>query len=231
MSFDENKVMRKSKTINIGCGIDLSAIKRVEEPQQNEEEENQKVEKQDDFIEEMLKMQQQVPIKPVFDPSMLTIEESSKRRELIIKINRYKLQFPHLLGEWASTDLLIKSIPELENIHNDIRLTIQNNGVNKMGLIAYSSCLEIVESCGPTLNMELQGLSTICMKNEEIVSAVNELMIESCSTKVMPAHTRLVILTAGVIMSLNNHNKKNIIINNFSNKELTDEFVDKYKDL
>jgi len=217
---------KNSKIIDLNNKIDLSSIKNIEDEinDENTVQNNISDEQNDNILEEMIK--NQIEIVPV-----LSAEDSSKRRELILKINRYRQRFSNLCGEWIGMDITKKSIPELENIHNDIRLTVQNDGVNNLSLLGYLQCIETIEGLAPILNMDLQGLSMICMKDQTIRNCVDELCIEMTSSKIFPPHYRLLILTGGIAMQINNKNKSSKIINNFLDKSVSVELQEKYNDI
>jgi hypothetical protein len=220
-----------SKIIELGNKLDLSSIKRIDEPEKPDEGTTESAPKdaENDMLQELIN-QSQTP-QPINYNLSLSPEETAKRRELIIKINRYRQRFANNCQEWSNVLLTEKPIHELENMLFDIRLTIQNHGVSNLGLLGYQQALDMIEGFAPVLNMNLQGLSSIAMQQETIRNCVDELCIEHTSSTLMPPHYRLAILTGGIMMNLNNINKEKQIYNNHANTETPEKLEITYKDL
>jgi hypothetical protein len=219
-----------SKIIELGNKIDLSSVIRSDERGADEKPSEESSKNEEPENNSLLELLQQAP-QPINYNLTLSPEESAKRRELIIKINRYRQRFAKCCQEWDNVLLTDKPIPELENMLFDIRLTIQNDGVSEMGVLGYMQCLEMIEGFGPTLNMNLQGLSIIAMKQQSIRNCVDELCIEYTSSKLMPPHYRLAILTGGLMMNINNLNKEKQIYSTHANSELPEKLEIKYNDI
>lgn len=161
----------------------------------------------------------------------LTIEQTKERRKTMLHIQRYIKNFPDVCSEWKSIDLKLKTSEELNNILEEIKLTVGNCNANLMGIYAYEQSLEIIESIAPMLNMNLQGLSNIATRDKAIVDCVKECSLEFLSLEYVKPHIRLGILTGGLIMSLNNVNKKNNIIDNFLDNEISEDKIKSFENL
>lgn len=217
-----------SNIIELGKkSFDLSSLKNTKETISKDDNENENVQENNDIdmFKEMYLNQIETQ-KPILTP-----EEAKFRREKIIKIQRYIQNFENLLMEFKSIDLSSKSTEELENYLEEIRLIVNNKNSNNILAIGYNQGLGVIESISPYLNMDLQGLSAICSRDQAINDCLKEISIEYLNSKYMKPTYRLVILTAGIALKLNSVNKSNVIINNYLDKKLDNDLEDKYNDI
>jgi hypothetical protein len=221
-----------SNIIELGKkSFDLSSLKKtpdnnsIDDKQEINEDIQENNDNDIDIFKEMYlnQMETQKPI--------LTPEEAKFRREKIIKIQRYIHNFENLLMEFKSIDLSSKSTEELENYLEEIRLIVNNKNSNNILVIGYNQGLGVIESMSPYLNMDLQGLSAICSRDQAINDCLKEISIEYLNSKYMKPTYRLAILTAGIALKLNSVNKSNVIINNYLDKKLDNDLEDKYNDI
>jgi hypothetical protein len=225
-----------SKIIELGNkSLDLSSIinkKDQEEPIDNKNKESDEdLNKNDmDFLDELHKndVQNNINIIPV---PIITPEEAKNKRKKIIMIQRYIQNFELDLFEFKSIDFSQKNNIELDSYLEEIQLIIGNKNANNMLGIVYTHGLSMIESYGSYLNMDLQGLSMICIKDQAIRDCLKELSIEYMSLNYVKPQYRIAMLTLGIAMSIDGQNKENKIINNYVQKNITDDFKDKYSHL
>jgi hypothetical protein len=146
-------------------------------------------------------------------------------------IQRYIQNFELDLFEFKSIDFSQKNNIELDSYLEEIQLIIGNKNANNMLGIVYTHGLSMIESYGSYLNMDLQGLSMICIKDQAIRDCLKELSIEYMSLNYVKPQYRIAMLTLGIAMSIDGQNKENKIINNYVQKNITDDFKDKYSHL
>lgn len=226
-----------SKTIELGSkSFDLSTVmnKKDQEETNNdpkeESNESDKMKNDMDFLDELRNNNIQNEIN-IIQPPIFTPEESKSRRMKIIKIQRYIQNFEFDLIEFKNIDLTNKSNIELDGYLEEIQLIIGNRNANNMLAIGYTHGLSIIEGMGSYLNMDLQGLSMVCIKDQAIRDCLKELSIEYMSMNYVKPQYRIVALTLCTAMSLDNKNKENKIINNYIEKNIDDDFKDKFKEL
>lgn len=226
-----------SKTIELGSkSFDLSSIinkKEQEEPNQETEKNNSdELAKQEiDFLDELRNNNIQNDICFIPQQPILTPEESKIRRMKIIKIQRYIQNFEFDLIEFKNIDFTQKNNIELDSYLDEIKLIIGNRNANNMLAIGYTHGLSLIEGIGPYLNMDLQGLSMVCIKDNAIRDCLKELSIEYMSMNYIKPQYRIIALTLVTALQLDNQNKENKIINNYIEKNINDDFKDKYSDL
>lgn len=220
-----------SNIIELGKkSFDLSIVKNNKDTNSTEEknynEQKDTDNNNDNIIDDDIFKDMFLNQKPILTP-----EEAKFRREKIIKIQRYIYNFENLLLEFKSIDLTTKSTEELENYLEEIRLIVNNKNSNNILVIGYNQGLGVLESISPYLNMDLQGLSAICSRDQAINDCLKEISIEYLNSKYMKPTYRLAILTAGIALKLNSVNKSNMIINNYLDKKLDNDFEEKYNDI
>ena len=223
-----------SNIIDLGTKkFDLSSIKKQTVEEDNKEDNKEtpesikEIEESDDFLNSLQNFKYDFqPPEPILTP-----EEARSRREKIIKIQRYIQNFDSLLFEFKNIDYSSKKVEELDNYLEEIRLIVTNKNSNNLLGIGYTQGIGLIESMAPYLNMDLQGLSAICARNEAINDCLKEISIEYLNTRYMKPTYRIAILTAGIAIQLNSVNKSNKIINSYLDKKLDEDLKNKYNDI
>lgn len=160
------------------------------------------------------------------------IEDNSEKRNKVSILKRYIDNFPEYLGEYKGVNFMKYSMFELNEYHEEFKLKVSSTNSNQIAFVAYEQILNVLEGVGPTLKLDLKGLSSLAKQNKAIENCIKEISIEY-STKInyIKPEYRLILLTGAMCFSVNNMNKKNTIINEFLEKPVEKDFKNNYKDL
>ena len=199
------------------------------EVDENEIDENEMdetpVDNDDQFLMEMMNQQETIT-EPV-----LTKEEVIYKRQLIMTIKSWIVGFPHVLQEFKDIDLKSESIASLENINEEVEFIVSNRNSNNNTIDMFATGVGIVEKMGSKLNMELDGLTSVMLSQQNVRDLITEISIKNSSYMYVRPELRLIV-TLGVTMKMvDGMNKKNKIVNNFMDKEIQEELVDEFEDL
>lgn len=172
------------------------------------------------------------PMQVVTDPICnLTPEQVKERRKLILHIQRYIQSFPKICEEWSRVDLKSKTIEQLQNIMEEIKLTVGNSNSQQLGIFAYQSGMNIVEGMGPMFKMDLTGLTATACQDRAIINCIKELSLEYMNLNYISPEKRLAVLTCGLALAIDRRNKQNNIIDSFLEQETDKDIVEEYKEL
>ena len=221
-----------ANTYNLGTDTDITALKRPDDftmfsddsDDENEMDETP-VDNDDQFLMEMMNQQETIT-EPV-----LTKEEVIYKRQLIMTIKSWIVGFPHVLQEFKDIDLKSESIASLENINEEVEFIVSNRNSNNNTIDMFATGVGIVEKMGSKLNMELDGLTSVMLSQQNVRDLITEISIKNSSYMYVRPELRLIV-TLGVTMKMvDGMNKKNKIVNNFMDKEIQEELVDEFEDL
>lgn len=166
------------------------------------------------------------------DPTCnLTPEQVKERRKLILHIQRYIKSFPKICKEWENVELNKKTIEELQNLLEEIKLTVGNSNSQQLGIFAYQSGMNMVESMGGMFNMELHGLTQTACQDPAIINCLKELSLEYMNLNYISPEKRLAVLTCGLALGIDRRNKQKKIIGGFLDQETEKDIEDEFKDL
>lgn len=200
--------------------FDLSDIKNIKNPEQFEEPK-----------EDIPPFNPEVFDLPVMPIPTLSPEEAKEKRKVIIHIKNYIRSFPESLEEFRNIDLSSKSTPELNNIMEEIKLTVCNSNNGDLFVGLFQGGCDLIESVAPIVNYDLTGLKYIACKNENVIKCVKEISLEYQQLNYIRPEKRLMLLMFTLCYGVNNMNKINNHINNHLNNDIDNNIFDKYDDL
>lgn len=162
---------------------------------------------------------------------ILSPEDIKIKRKLIIHIKNYIREFPTCLSEFSKIDLSKKSIHELENYLEEIKLIVcQSNSGGVLVGVFHGTC-DVIESVAPIINCDLTGLKYIASSNPNILNSVKELSLEYQNLNYIPPEKRLAMLMLQMCYALNTVNKTNKKIEKNLNCSVSENIIQKYDDL
>lgn len=217
-----------SEIIQLKNKIDLSDIKNVIDTKSNDDDNDETIIRDTPPINDIPIIPQEFYLPP---PIILTPEEAKEKRKKIIHIKNYVKTFPDLLSEFNSINLSEKSIPELENYIEEIKLTVCNNNNSDLYLGLFQGSCNLLESAGKYINYDLTGLSMHACKNPNIIKCVKEISLEYNNLHYIPPEKRLLLLMFSMCYGVNQMNKLKNNINNHIEKDINEDLNIKYQDL
>jgi hypothetical protein len=201
--------------------IDLSDIKNrsVEENESDNESEKYNIE-------------DNIPnITDLYTPLILTPEEAKEKRKKIIHIKNYIKTFPDILNEFSLINLSEKSILELDNYIEEIKIMVCSGNNSDLYLGLFQGGCNIIEKGGSYLNYDLTGLSHYALKNDNIIKCVKEISLEYNQMQYIPPEKRLLLLMFSLCYGVNQMNTMKNNINNHMESNIKEELNKKYNDL
>lgn len=165
-------------------------------------------------------------------PAKKTPEDNSRSEEkdrIIQKITNYTEHFRDKLvvylpikgdkyGKYIS-GLYKKSEEDLVNELDFIRGKITNTNTKMAFKMAYSAGANAIETAGPYLGLQLQGLTEEVNRSKEIDLILSELSCEYSFNKYMDPRFRLLAHTGFSILKIDSMNKRKILIERADERE------------
>ena len=167
-----------------------------------------------------------------FNPQpILSPEDVKEKRKLIIHIKNYLREFPSALSEFKNIDYIHKSILELNNYLDEIKLTVCHSNSGGLLVGVFHGACDILEATAPIINYDLTGLKYIASKNPNILNSVKELSLEYQNLNYIPPEKRLALLMFQMCYALNTMNKTNKRIDSKLDRSISNDIKDKYVEL
>ena len=171
---------------------------------------------QDNVLSEPTPMPEYIPDRKTESPvasNRLFSDASEKNRTTIIrKLRQYAKTFPLELEDLFSangklTNLQNMTMTELETLLSEVQYTISTarsaNAIRSMFL----GSVQISESIGPYMGLDLRGLAGVCSKSQDVLLTVDEIAIKYGNfIEIDPIH-RLGVSMLQLIIAVDQHNK------------------------
>lgn len=162
---------------------------------------------------------------------ILTPEEAKEKRQKIIHIKNYIKTFPDILMEFSNINFTEKSIPELTNYIEEIKIMVSSGNNSELYIGLFQGGCNVLEQGGKYLNYDLTGLSHYALKNESIIKCVKEISLEYNQLHYIPPEKRLMLLMISLCYGVNQINKIKKNINNHMETDIKEDINIKYSDL
>ena len=164
--------------------------------------------------------------KPILSP-----EEVKEKRKLIIHIKNYLREFSNSLSEFKNIDYTNKTIQELSNYLDEIKLTVCHSNSGGLLVGVFHGACDILEATAPIINYDLTGLKYIASKNPNILNSVKELSLDYQNLNYIPPEKRLALLMFQMCYALNTMNKSNKKIDKKLDNLVSEDLKQKYVEL
>ena len=103
---------------------------------------------------------------------------ASKEKTIIRKLRQYHKTFAVELEDHKLTNLQNMTMTELETLLSEVQYTISTarsaNAIRSMFL----GSVQISESIGPYMGLDLRGLASVCQKSQDVLLTVDEIAIK-----------------------------------------------------
>lgn len=209
------------EVIQLKNKIDLSEIENIE----NKPHEDNKSENNNKDIDDIL-------ITPDFylpppPPIILSPEEAKEKRKLIIHIKNFINTFPHELHEFKDINYSEKTINELKNYIEEIKLTVANTNNTDLYIGLFGGACDFLEKKGHYVGYDLKGLTHIATNNDNVIKCVKEIALEYQQLTYIKPEKRLLLIMLSLCYGVNYMNKN---ISNNTEKDIND-LNKKYSDI
>lgn len=114
--------------------------------------------------------------KPEEKPEEVVRTINKEKRNLIIKINRYRTLFKDELIDLEEDlkNINDKTILQLENLLNEIQFNVESRrSLNSARGLALST-ISLMEMSGGLVGLELEGLTTVCSNSKDLMTNIDE---------------------------------------------------------
>jgi hypothetical protein len=176
-------------------------------------------------------MNMSMPIVNLRNENPLTVDEVKEKRKIIIQIKNYVREFPQVLQDFSTIDFNSKSIHDLNNYLEEIKITVCNRNSGGLLIGAFKAGCNVLENVAPVVGFDLTGLGNIAIENKAIVDSVKEISLEYQNLNYIPPEKRLALMMLQMCYALNSVNKYNKKMDNTLEKNIDENINDKYSDL
>ena len=149
----------------------------------------------------------------VEEPEPLNEDEQAEIKVFKRKLTAYKKSYPNRFNDLNWSALEGDNIEELEELYNDVQLTLNHGYQKSAGMIgvAYQTSIRALEGAATMTNglVLLDGLSVATAKNEEIRDILTQINIESgCYDSVQLPELRLAVATLNTAFQVHMFNNQ-----------------------
>jgi hypothetical protein len=152
----------------------------------------------DDPPPQMAEMQLELP---------MTEAEKLRRRQILVKIKRYKTTFPDITADVDTSEVRDLPLHELELLVEDVEFLVsvrQSNGASRQ--LFLSGCT-VCETIGKPVGLQLKGLTNVCASNENLLQTVDECAIKYGDQYAVGPEVRLGLILSQLVIAVHQHNK------------------------
>ena len=167
-------------------------------------------------------------------PEPVRNERSLSKDSIITirKLRQYAKTFPAELAEHDLSNLQSKSQEELQALLTEVQYTVSSARSAHACRSMFLGTVQIGESIGPYIGMDLRGLAGVCSKSQDVLLTVDEIAIKygNC-IEIDPIH-RLAASMIQLIIAVDTHNKSVRPLPTTQEKqEVSPETRESFKDL
>jgi hypothetical protein len=165
------------------------------------------------------------------DDQPISVDDVKEKRKLIIYIKNYLREFPSCLTEFKNIDYNSKSIQQLQNYIEEIKMCVCHSNSGSILLGVFQGGCDVLETLAPIVSFDLTGLKYVATKNPNVIASVKELSLEYQNLNYISPEKRLALLMFQMCYALNSMNKANKKVDDKLSKDLPDTINEKYSDL
>ena len=135
-------------------------------------------------------------------------EEKNERRVLIRKIMRYRALFPTELVDVDLTDLGARPIEELRDIARDVEFLVSTRRSAKAVRGMFIGSVQLLETGGPFLGLELEGLTGVVAQSQDLLETVDEAAVRYEGVLEVDPVARIAIQMGQLVLAIDQHNRQ-----------------------
>lgn len=163
-------------------------------------------------------------------------EDPVKKRALIMKLQRYKEVFAHVLRDINLSGLDFKSQQELEGLLDEVRLVVSTKNCRNMFKQTFLAGISAIENLiAPRVNLRVQGLTQALAQSQEVQDLLNEISLEHQEYIYTKPEYRIMMTVTQTCLALHYSNKQmdNVkhVVREHLDKEVDEGEVEEYDDL
>jgi hypothetical protein len=133
--------------------------------------------------------------------------EKLRRRQILVKIKKYKTTFPQITEDVDTTDARDLSLNELENMVEDIEFLVSVRQSAGAARQMFLSSMNVAETIGKPIGLKLTGLTNVCAANNDLLQIVDEVSIKYGDQVSIGPEVRLGLLLMQLVTAVHQHNK------------------------
>lgn len=161
-----------------------------------------------------------------------TIETKLSKKSIIMKINRWKVNFPDELSDITANDNM--SVDQLTTLEQECEFIVSTSNCGDMVVSGVSASCSAIEMLSPMVGLNLRGYQHTLMSNPQFNRTLKELSVKYSDSLYTDPWTRLtmsMIQTGIIVHTYNQQNELNIIKEKTENQQVNKDIDDKYKTL
>ena len=158
-----------------------------------------------DLEDDMPMPQMDMPQMPMIQLPMSN-EDKIYRRQLIVRIRKYKAAFPDIVGDIDTGEIRDLGLSELEVLAEDVEYMVsvrQSTTASRELFLAGTSIAEVIAK---PFNLKLKGLNNVCQHHDKLLLTVDEIGIRYGDTMSIGPEVRLGILLGQIALAVHQHN-------------------------
>ena len=161
-----------------------------------------------DFVNEPAEVPHELPEDADVSPAPeMSAEEKEERRRLVRKIMRYRSLFPAELSDLDLELLGNRGLEELRDLGRDVEFLVSTRRSAKAVRGMFLGGMTALETTGPYLGLQIQGLANVCARSEELLETVDEAAVKYESLIEVDPVARIAIHIAQLCLALDGHNR------------------------
>ena len=141
-----------------------------------------------------------------------TEEEKNERRVLIRKVMRYRTLFPTELVDVDLSDLGARAIEELRDLARDVEFLVSTRRSAKAVRGMFLGSVQLLETGGPFLGLELEGLTGVVAQSKDLLETVDEAAVRHEKMMEVDPVARIAIQMGQLILAIDSHNRQKKLI-------------------
>jgi hypothetical protein len=137
----------------------------------------------------------------------MTEAEKLRRRQILVKIKRYKTTFPEITADVDTAEIRDLPLHDLEILVEDVEFLVsvrQSNGASRQ--LFLSGCT-VAETVGKPFGIQLKGLTNVCAANDNLLQTVDECAIKYGDSYAVGPEVRLGLILTQLVVAVHQHNK------------------------
>ena len=135
-------------------------------------------------------------------------EEKTERRVLIRKLMRYRALFQSEVEDIDLSDLGARPLEELRDLARDVEFLVSTRRSAKAVRGMFIGGVQLLETGGPFLGLNLQGLTSVVAQSKDLLETVDEAAVRYERVMDVDPVARIAIQMGQLILAIDSHNRQ-----------------------
>ena len=135
-------------------------------------------------------------------------EEKTERRVLIRKLMRYRALFQSEVEDIDLSDLGARPLEELRDLARDVEFLVSTRRSAKAVRGMFIGGVQLLETGGPFLGLNLQGLTSVVAQSKDLLETVDEAAVRYERIMDVDPVARIAIQMGQLVLAIDSHNRQ-----------------------